>query len=153
MDTKKLTDWLEIIAAFSVVVGIILLIQEIRLNTRAVAYESTLNRFDVVTAPFFQSAELLTADEKIRMIDGVNALEAAFVERYDMTPAEALVWTRHLMQIWNNASADYHYGDREMAEFAVRALLTTPDNRLFVEHWYGHLTDEFSEFVRANLPE
>ena len=56
MNTKKITVWAEITASIAVVVGLGLLILEIRLNTRAVEYQSQVEQIAVVTEPFLQQA-------------------------------------------------------------------------------------------------
>ncbi|MGI9199814.1 MAG: hypothetical protein ACR2QL_02055 [Woeseiaceae bacterium] len=151
MDSRKVKDWVEIVATLSVFAGILLLVQEIRLNTRALAMQTQVNRSAVLTEPFYQSEQLRTAIQKVRNIDGVWELETTFTEQYDLTAEESLVLSRHLMQLWDMTEATYYYGDREAAEFYARVFLASRDSRLFVKH-YG-FDDEFDAYVRAVLAE
>lgn len=146
MEAKKLINWAEILATIAVFAGLLLLVQEIRVNTQAVQRQATVDRAAVLSEPFFQSAELRAASEKIQVVDGPARLESAFAEQYDLTPDEAIVWTRHLIQLWNVVQADFYYGDREVAENWVQVLLESPDNRLFIEHLDFH--GEFGAMVR-----
>jgi hypothetical protein len=152
MDSKKIKDWLEIVATLSVFAGLLLLVQEIRINTRAVALQAQVDRSAVLAEPFFQSEELRAASQKISNIEGQWAPEAALAEQYDLTAEEAIVWNRHLQQLWSLIEATYDYEDRELAEGSVRVLLSTRNNRIFVEH-YGLFGDDFGAFVSAVLAE
>ena len=147
MNTKTFTDWAEIIAAIAVVVGLGLLILEIRLNTRAVEHQSEVEQIAVVTEPFLQSAALLSAYDKIKNVDGRTSIESALIERYELTTEEAQAWTRHLAQLWGLVRLDYYYGDRERAEGWVQAMLHIHDNRLFAEKTQFQ-SDEFGQMVQ-----
>lgn len=146
MDSKRVTDWLEIVAAVSVFAGLLLLVQEIRVNTQAVSHQAAVARVAVLTEPFFGSAELRSASEKVRATDGRSGFESALIEMYGHTPEEALVWARHLTQLWFIVRADFNNGNESSAELYVRALLTAPDNQLFIEH--RNFQGEFGEFIQ-----
>jgi hypothetical protein len=152
MESGKIRDWLEIIATLSVFAGLLLLVQEIRVNTRAVALQAQVDRSAVLAEPFFQSEELRAASQKISAIEGLWAPEAALADQYDLTAEEAIVWNRHLLQLWSLIEATYEYEDRELAEGSARVLLSTRNNRIFVEH-YGQFGDDFDSFLRAILAE
>lgn len=151
MESRKVRDWVEILATLSVFAGLLLLVQEIRLNTRALAMQAQIDRSAVLVEPFYQSQQLRAAIQKIRSVDGVWELESTMSEQYELTAEEALVWSRHVMQIWDIVEATYYYEDRETAEWYTRLLLNSRDSRLFVEH-YG-FDDEFDAFVRTVLAE
>ena len=152
MDSRKIRDWLEVIATISVFAGLLLLVQEIRINTRAVALQAQVNRSAVLAEPFFQSQQLRAASQKISNIEGQWAPEAALAKQYDLTAEEAIVWNRHLQQLWTLIEATYEYEDKEIAEGYVRVLLSTRNNRIFVEH-YGLFGEDFDAFVRTVLAE
>jgi len=151
MDSRNVKDWLEIIATLSVLAGILLLVQEIRLNTRAIAMQAQLDRSALMSEPFYQSQTLRTGIQKIRDVDGVWELESTMTEQYDLTAEEALVWSRHMIQLWDGIEATYYYADREAAEWYVQTFMSSRDSRIFVKH-YG-FEDEFDAFVRTVLAE
>lgn len=136
MRSNKITVWIEIITGIAVVAGLVLLIQEIRLNTQAVNRQAAVDRITALTTPFFESEQLQSADRKIREVDGAGKTREGFKDRYDMTDAEALVWNRHLMQVWMILEADFNYGEPEIALGIAKILLENPDARLFFDNWY-----------------
>ena len=134
MHTRRLSDWAQVLGSVAVVVSLLLLLQEVRGNTRAVERQAAVDRASALSDPFFQDPDLRLAFDKVRVVDGPHAVQAAFMDRYDHTSSEALVFTRHLLQLWSTVEADFNYGDRDLAAEWVEALLLNPDNRLFVEH-------------------
>jgi hypothetical protein len=146
MDAKRVTDWLDLLAAVSVLAGVLLLVQEIRLNTQAVSHQAAVARTAVLSEPFFESAELRAAHEKIRAVDGEASFAMALIDTYGHTPEEALVWSRHLGQIWQIIRADYHNGNEDEAEMWARVLLSAPDNQLFIKH--QQFSGEFGEMIQ-----
>lgn len=146
MKAKNVTDWLEIVAAVSVFVGLLLLVQEIRVNTQAVKHQAAVARSAVLAEPFFESADLRSASVKIHATDGRGDFESALVETYGHTPEEALVWARHLLQLWNIVRADFNNGNEHEAEEYVRALLDSPDNQLYAKH--RNFQGEFGKMVQ-----
>jgi hypothetical protein len=152
MESKKVRDWLEIGATFAVLAGLLLVVQEIRVNTKAVALQAAIDTSAALTDPFFQSAELHSASQKIHDIDGAYAPEAALIQRYDLSPEEAIVWSRHLLQIWILLEATYEFQDKETAIRHARVLLLAPDNRAFVEN-YAYFDAEFEQILRGLISE
>ena len=152
MESKKVRDWFEIGATLAVFVGLLLVVQEIRINTRALAMQAAIDTSAALTEPFFQSDELHAASQKVHSIDGAYAPEAALMQRYDLSPEEAIVWNRHLLQIWIVLEATYKFQDKDAAIRHARTLLLAPDNRTFVEN-YAFFDAEFGEALRALLSE
>ena len=148
MNTEKFTVWAEITASIAVVVGLGLLILEIRLNTRAVEHQSQVEQIAVVTEPFLQSAALLSAIEKINNTDGRSPIESELIEHYELTTDEAQAWSRHLAQLWGLMRLEFYYGDRDRAEGWAYAMLSNhPDNRRFAEQTQFR-PDEFGQMVQ-----
>lgn len=152
MDARKIRDWLEVFVTLCVFAGLLLVVQEIRVNTSAVALQTAIDNSSALTEPFFQSEELHAASKKIKDIDGAFPPEAALIERYDLSPEEAVVWTRHLMQIWAQVAATYQFQDEEVALQLARTLLLAPDNRVFVEN-YAYFDPEFEQVLLGLLGE
>ncbi len=147
MSTSKISDWAEILASLAVVVSLVFLLHEVRTNTRTVERESAYVEAAALAQPFFEAPEMRTVAEKVRRVDGGDRVHQAFMERYHLTYDEAVLWYRHLTQLWLGLEADYRYGDRAAAEATIEYVLTTyPDNRLFVEH--ERFDGAFGELVR-----
>ena len=134
MESRRLSDWAQVFGSIAVVISVVFLLQEVRGNTLAVERQAAVDRAAALSDPFFQASELRTAFEKVRAVDGESPLQSVFIDRYEHTPSEALVWTRHLLQLWSTVEADFNYGNRDLAAEWVRALIANPDNRLFLEH-------------------
>ena len=152
MESKSVRDWLDIGATLAVFVGLLLVVQEIRINTRAVALQTAIGHTTALTEPFFQSEELHSASQKIKEKDGAFPPEAALVERYNLSPEEATVWARHLLQLWTLIEATYQFQDKEVALQNARTLLLAPDNRAFVES-YDYFDPEFELVLRGLISE
>jgi hypothetical protein len=150
MSQNSRTDWTQIIGTIAVVLGLFFVWEELRTTRMEMQRQSTVERYAASSEPFFESAEVLSASEKIRQVDGQRGIEAAFMETYGHTPAEALVWARHLDQLWGVVRADWESRDREAGESAVQLLLTWPDTRIYAENndWDA---SAWSEFVANEL--
>lgn len=146
MSVNRLSNWIDLIATIGVVVGMVLLILEIRLNTQAIELQASVNRAAALTEPFYESSQLRNASEKIRTVEGRGSAEAAFIAQYDMTPEEALVWNRHCVQLWLSVVADYEHGNRDLAIRYTKALLSSADQRLFVQN-YSFFNSDFRQML------
>lgn len=135
MAQRRLVDWLEVATGVAVLLGLLLVVLEIRVNTHAVNRQAAVERVSSLTEPFLYSEVLRSADEKVRAVDGLNRTASRFQEHYEMTHEEALAWSRHLMQLWGIVQADYYHGETEGALELATNLLVNPDNRLYVENW------------------
>ena len=152
MNIKVLSDWVDAIATVAVVIGLALLILEIQVNTEAIERQAAVERASALTEPFYESAEMRMALEKIRTTDAHGGATAAFIKHYDMTPEEAIVWNRHCVQLWAMVRSDFNFGNRELAKGFAKALAASPDQRLFIENWHA-FDSEFGQMVRDVLVE
>lgn len=151
MNIKALSDWVDAVATVGVVIGLVLLILEIRVNTDAIEQQAAVDRAVVVSEPFYESPELRAAMNKIRIADGHEGVVAAFIRHYEMTPDEAIVWSRHQLQVWAMIRADFERGDRESAKYFATLLLSNPPPRIFVEHMTYR--GEFKEMIQEILEQ
>jgi hypothetical protein len=154
MSEKRKTDWSQIIGTVAVIIGLVLVWEELRLNRQAIERQATVERYTALSAPFFESDALLSASEKVRQVDGRSQSEAVYIETYGHTPEEALAWTRHMLLYWGTVRADWEHGDRDGAERTVENLLSYPDARLFAESnpWGPSAWAEFIETKLAETP-
>lgn len=131
---EQWAQWAEIVASVAIVVSLVFLIQEVRYNSSIMERQAVLDRTEAFNAPFFQESPLPTILTKVKEADGLDPEEQAFVERYDLTYQEAVLWVRHLAVLWAVLEADYRVGGlTPELEAMVGGLLATPDNRLFWE--------------------
>jgi hypothetical protein len=133
MSRVRTTDWSQIIGTIAVVLGLLLVWEELRTTRQAMERQAVAERYAALAEPFFESTEILSASAKVEAVDGPGEIEAAFMETYGHTPGEAEVWTRHLYQVWAGVFADWDFGDRDVAEAAARTFLQSPDSRIFAE--------------------
>ena len=135
MNTSKLADWSEILASIAVVVSLVFLLQEVRLNTRAIERQSRIERTARLTNPVFESPELRSALQKVADVDGLAPILEEYMASYGMSEEEALVHLRHLTEIWLGFEADYEYGNRDGTRRQVETFLEYPDNQIFVRSY------------------
>src|SRR6056297_2430876 len=100
MEKRRLVEWLEVTTGLAVLVGLGLVVTEIRVNTAAVNRQAAVERASALTEPFFYSEVVRSADRKVRAVDGDEGVAKVFAEHYEMSQEEARAWTRHLMQLW-----------------------------------------------------
>ncbi len=135
MKLEQWVNWAEITASLAVVVTVVLLIQEVRGNTEAIERQATLDRATAFNSPFFTNPQLPAVLAKIKAIDGLDPIPQALIERYKLTPEEAILWERHLARIWMGLEADYSMsGESQELEATIRDLLTHPDCQLYWTH-------------------
>jgi len=85
------------------------------------------------------------------VVDGRGLVESALIERYEMTPAEAIVWARHSYQLWYVIESDFYYGNTETAEHWVRILLKNPDQRVYIEN--QSFSGDFGQMIQKIMAE
>ncbi|MCG6955988.1 MAG: hypothetical protein LJF04_08350 [Gemmatimonadetes bacterium] len=131
----KLQQWAqgaEIVASIGVVVTLVILVQEVRWNTRALERQSDLDRAQALTTPFFEAPELASVLAKIKSVDGNDPIPQAFIDRYELTPEEAILWERHLWLVWLDHEAEFERsGPSPKLEAWIRGALASPDNRTY----------------------
>jgi len=134
MKLQKWAQGAEIVASVGVVITLVILVQEIRWNTRALERQSDLDRAQALTTPFFEAPELASVLSKIKAVDGHDPLPEAFMGRYELTPEEAILWERHLWLVWLDHEAEFERsGPSPKLEAWIRGALASPDNRLYWE--------------------
>jgi len=139
--------WIELIAAVSVVISLIVLITEVRTNTRAIDRQSRMDQLNILTQPFLDDVDLGDVLRKIKAVDGREATVTAFMDAYELTDVEAASWLRHLYSIWGAMEADFLYSGSEFVEPSVRQLLPYRDAEIYWETGGGLHSPEFEAFV------
>ena len=139
----------ELVAAIATVATLFYLAMQIRQGTRATRAASNQARATALTSPFFASPELATVLAKITAVDGLARVPQALVDRYHLTPEEAILWERHLGLVWMGLEADYSLsGKSRELKSSIRKLLAFPDNQV---HWENStfFGAEFREYVEG----
>jgi hypothetical protein len=147
---SRWTQRIEIVASISVVITLILLVIEVRGNTKALERQVLLDRASSVAIPFMEGPELLEAFEKVKVVDGWGALETELMERYGLEPAQAVAWMFFLYKIWHGLEADYYYsGPSDELVGSIDGLLQFPDDRLYWSHQASEFLPEFRAYVES----
>ena len=149
MKLERWAHWAEIAASLAVVISLAILVQEVRRNTAAIERQAVLDRATAVNAPFMDDSPLPAIFAKIKAVDGTDAIDSAFVDRYDLTVEEATRWARHLSLIWQALEADFRArGTSPESERMIRALLAEEDNQLLWKMGAPQVGDaEFRTYV------
>lgn len=141
-------QWAEIAASLTVVITLVLLVQEVRRNTRALQRQADVERAVAMTYPFFENPGLADVLDKIKAVDGQDPVPRALMEHYGLTGREAILWERHLLLIWQGLEADYEaVGESPTLGNMIRSLWCAPDNRLYLTAEEQFSTSEFREYV------
>lgn len=147
---EKWTQVAEIVAAAGVIITLVILVQEVRTNTLAIQEQSRA-QFTAATAEPFLSPDVLPGlYAKVKGVDSlaVDPEVVAFVDRYDMTPAEAIQWTRLISIQWAQWEARFEReGPSEELARWIRLLMTKPDIELFVQTDVLARGSPFAEYV------
>lgn len=154
MKLQQWAHWAEIVSSIAVVVTLVFLIEQVHDNTRALDRQATLDRVNAVNASFLAAPALASVAARIKEVDGADPGPRAYEERYGLTPAQAILWDRHLALLWMGLEADFqHLGQSGEVAAWVRGLLATEDNRLYWQanrSWHG---PDFRAFVDGIVAE
>ena len=97
-----------------------------------------LNNPDVVGV-----VEKMTAAE----FSGIPEHHREFMNRYDLTPAEAQHWSAYAWRTWQMHQADYLYGNTDRLEEDILAALDTPGLALYLEVTPVSFDEDFVDYV------
>lgn len=132
MKLEKWAQWAEIVASAAVIVTLVVLVGEVRGNTLALERQADLDRATALNTPFFYAPELASVLARIKAVDGQDPLPQALMDRYELTAEEAILWERHLWQVWLQHEADFERGGpSSKLDGWIAAALATPDNLLY----------------------
>lgn len=147
-----LANWAEVVETVVILASMVLLIQEVRDNTKALQLQAYMGRGEAHVRPYFEVEGFSDVYAKVKAVDREfpEGPVVAFQERYDMTQEEALLWVRHLDDIWRNFEGNFLYGgDREILARDMSHLLTFPDQQLYFRSVGAGLNPEFRVFLEG----
>ena len=151
-------DGAEAAGLVAIIVSLVVLIVEVRQNTLAMERQTAVDRAAAVTAPFFES-DLASILVKIMAVDAPKgSYLATYMEVYDLSHEEAILWERHLWYVWEVLEAEYRAdGASEKLNNQISILLINRDNQIYVEGVINfRFSSEFREYVaelQKNLDE
>ena len=151
MRLERTAHWAEILANFGVIVTLVLLMLQVRDNTRALEGQAILQRGAAFTDPFLSESQLPSVLATVKTVDGIEPIVDAYMDRYDLTYEEGAVMARHVWSLWTSLEAAYAVlGETEELGQQIRILLPFPDQEIWLEHggpdWIG--TPGFRDYVQ-----
>ena len=90
----------------AVIVSLAILIFEVRENTQAINRQISNDRAAALSVPFFEG-ELPTVLAKVSKVQGYDPTLSSFMEVYDLTLEEAILWQRHLFYLWDVLESEF----------------------------------------------
>ena len=150
----KLQNWAhasEIFTSIAIVLTLIILIIEVNQNTSTMERQIQVDRLSGITDPYMTSPELTKVYAKVKAVDGPEPIVQAFIERYKLTPEEAVLWSRNVLSTWVEIHSDYiSFGESETLENYIRGLWKYPDVQIVFEiNEDSMLTPEFISYVES----
>ena len=148
----KLEKWAliaEVISAVAILVTLVILVIDVRFNSRLLERQLFLDRVDRLY--FGASNEMLEIYEKMRAVeaDSDSAHIQEFMSRYDFTYLEAQRWSSYAWRTWKTYEADYFLDDTGFSglEENIRGSLRDPGLALYLELRPNLFDYRFVEFV------
>ena len=144
MELKKLALLAEIVGGIAILITLIILVAEIRSNSRLVERQITLDRANA-DAQIIDSPYLAPAYVKVKAITGeIPSAQVAFMEKYDLTLEEAVRLVAYLQRDWAILEADFDFGTPGVDRRA-RKLLQFEDIRLV---WVIEKSEQETDFAK-----
>ena len=152
----KLEKWAhiaEIIGGAAIVVPLVVLILEVRQSRFVQEHQNQITRYLNTTDHYLDPAATLEVYAKVKAVDGLEPLAEAYVERYSLTPSEAVLWSRLVQRTLFLWQSDYALaGATDGLETALRIIPIYPDLLLAYEiNEDDILTPEFRAYVDSVL--
>jgi len=151
MKLEKLALLAETIGGAAIIVSLLVLIQEVRQNTAVQNRQIQIERYLQYTDSYIDPAAARQVYAKIKAIDGLEPLAEAYVERYGLTPEEAVLWSRLVSRTFYYWQVDYDLqGESEGLATEVSFVPRYPDAMLAFEVNEDELmTPEFRAFAES----
>lgn len=110
-----------------------------------------MERVSISMDPYFASADLARIYAKVKAVDGMEPVAETFVDRYDLTPEEAVLWSRLVSNGWHVKQVHFLTdGPSEELENEIKGLDQYPDVRIVFEaNEDDALLPEFVEYVES----
>lgn len=155
----KLRIWVdiaEIVASLAVVATLGLLVVQISQSNDIEKRQSILRQAQWDAQMFLMSDNLPNILSKIKAVDGYDL--QPFMEKYELTYAEAAEWNRWLLLMWRGMEVDYMMnGPSEQFKRVIRNTAAWSDQQLFVQGAFysgsPFFSERFTNFVLSAIEE
>jgi hypothetical protein len=156
MKLRLWVDIAEITASLAVVATLGLLVVQISQSNELEKRQSVLRQAQWDAQLFLLSDDLPNILAKIKAVDGYDM--QPFMEKYDLSYAEAASWNRWLVLMWRGMELDYMtLGPSEQFEQAIRTTVAWPDQQLFVQGAFfsgsPFFSTKFTDYVLSSIEE
>ena len=133
----KLERWAhvaEIVGGVAIIASLIVLIQEVKRNTAVQDREIQIARFLNYTDTLIDPVAARAVYAKVKAQDGLEPLAAAYVDKYGLTPEEAVLWARMVSRTFYLWQSDFEFsGGSEALSTELRFVPRYPDAALAFE--------------------
>ncbi len=149
MTLQDWSDIAQVVGNAAVLVTIIVLIAQIRTNTRTLERQMHVDRARALTEDILTSPDLVRASVKIEAATGEPySLHTELVARYGLTWEEAWLISRQQLKMWTMYEAEFLFGGAS-ARLArsIRAFWGGPQSRLTWDHIKRIRDPEFVRYV------
>lgn len=144
MKLKLWVDVAEITASLAVVATLVILIVQINESNEIERAQAGLRQAHWDAQMFLMSDELPNILAKIKDVDGYDL--QPWMERYDLSYAEAASWNRWLTLLWRGMEVDFQLlGPNEQLDQLIRLSANWPDQQLYMQGAFHQETQFFSE--------
>jgi len=156
MKLKIWVDIAEITASLAVVATLGLLVIQISQSNDIEQRQSALRQAQWDAEMFLLSDELPSILSKIKAVDGHDL--QTWMERYELSYAEAASWNRWLTLMWRGWELDYMMnGPSKKLEQAIRNITNWPDQQLYMQGAFfsgtPFFSDQFTDYVLSATAE
>ena len=156
MKLKIWVDVAEITASLAVVATLGLLVVQLSQSNEIEQRQSALRQAQWDAEMFLLSDELPSILAKIKAVDGYD-LEP-WMEKYELSYAEAASWNRWLTLMWRGWELDYTMnGPSKTLEQAIRNTASYPDQQLFIQGAFfpgaNFFSNQFTDYVIRSISE
>ena len=156
MKLRLWVDIAEIAASLAVLATLGLLVVQISQSNDIEKRQSVMRQTQWDAQMFLLSDNLPNILAKIKAVDGYDV--QPFMERYDLSYAEAAAWNRWLTLMWRGMELDYMMnGPSEQFEQVIRNTVAWPDQQLFVQGAFfpgsPFFSKKFTDYVLNSIEE
>ncbi len=149
-------DIAEITASLAVVATLGLLVVQINQSNDIEQRQAVLRQAQWDAEMFLLSNELPSILSKIKAVDGYDL--QPWMERYELSYAEAASWNRWLTLMWRGSELDYMMnGPSNRLEQAIRNAANWPDQQLYMQGTFfpetPFFSDQFTDYVLSATKE
>ena len=149
MNRDQRKDLFEAVGLIAIVASLVFLALEVRQNTKAQERAMQMERITSYADVYLSAPLLADIYAKVKAVDGSEPLAEAFVDRYELTTAEAVLWSRNVSRdIWVIQAQFLSDGPSDQLTRELKGLLQYWDFRKAFElNEDGFLSSEFIDYV------